>query len=166
MGFFHREGNPGGTDRIEHLVYTLKGVPPIKLKNRPVNPGLAQNLAEQVQTRLKDGVRKSDHLSPWNFPLHAVRKKNGKWRWVVDFRQLNAITRKDSWPIPNIQELLGYLKGSKYFSSIDLASAFHSIPIRTRVLQDTFKNVSRYRYDTFCQKVSRYKILLTIYTTL
>ena len=77
---FHREGNPGGTDRIEHPVYTPKGVPPIKLKSRPVNPGLAQNLAEQVQTWLKDGVIKSGHLSPWNFPLHAVRKKNGKWR--------------------------------------------------------------------------------------
>ena len=100
------------------------------MKIRPVNPGLAKDLAEQINTWLKEGVIKNANLSPWNFPLHAVRKKNGKWRWVVDFRQLNSITRKDTWPIPNIQELLSHLQGSKVFSSLDLAAAFHSIPIR------------------------------------
>ena len=127
---FYREGNPGGTNIVEHPIYTPKGVPPIKLKNRPVNPGLANDLQEQIDTWLKEGVIKKSRISPWNFPLHAVKKKNGKWRWVVDFRALNNITRKDTYPIPNIQELLSYLSGSRYFSSLDLASAFHSIPIR------------------------------------
>ena len=55
-------------------------------------------------------------------------KSNGKWRWVVDFR-LNSVTRKDSFPIPNIVELLSYLRKSKFFTSLDLAQAFHSIPV-------------------------------------
>ena len=127
---FYREGNPGGTSLIEHPVYTPKGAVPIKIKNRPINPGLIPDLKEQIATWLKEGVIKSGSVSPWNFPLLPVRKKNGKWRWVVDFRQLNNITRKDSFPIPNIVELLSYLSGSKYFTSLDLAAAFHSIPIR------------------------------------
>ena len=127
---FYREGNPGGTSLIEHPVYTPKSANPIKIKNRPINPGLIPDLKEQIATWLKEGVIKSGNVSPWNFPLLPVRKKNGKWRWVVDFRQLNNITRKDSFPIPNIVELLSYLSGSKYFTSLDLAAAFHSIPIR------------------------------------
>ena len=127
---FYRDGNCGGTDIIEHPVYTPKGLPPIRLKNRPVNPGLTGSLKEQIATWLKDGVIRSGGVSPWNFPLLPVRKKNGKWRWVVDFRALNSVTRKDSFPIPNIIELLSYLRKSQYFTSLDLAQAFHSIPVR------------------------------------
>ena len=43
---------------------------------------------------------------------------------------LNSVTRKDSFPIPNIVELLSYLRSSKYFTLLDLAQAFHSIPVR------------------------------------
>ena len=89
---FYRDGNCGGTDVIEHSVYTPKGLPPIPLKNRPVNPGLTDSLKEQIATWLKDGVIRSGGVSPWNFPLLPVRKKNGKWRWVVDFRALNSVT--------------------------------------------------------------------------
>ena len=127
---FYREGNCGGTEVIEHPVYTPKGHPPIRLKNRPINPGLVDSLKEQIATWLKDGVIRSGRISPWNFPLLPVRKKNGKWRWVVDFRMLNSVTRKDSFPIPNIIELLSYLRSSKYFTFLDLAQAFHSIPVR------------------------------------
>ena len=126
---FYRYGNCGGTDVIEHPVYTPKGLPPIRLKNRPVNPGLTDSLKEQIATWLKDGVICSGRVYPWNFPLLPVRKKNGKWRWVVDFRLLNSVTHKDSFPIPNIVELLSYLRKSKFFTSLDLAQAFHSIPV-------------------------------------
>ena len=126
---FYRDGNCGGTDLIEHPVNTPKGLPPIRLKNRPVNPGLTDSLKEQIATWLKDGVIRSGGVSPWNFPLLPVRKKNGKWRWVVDFHLLNSVTRKDSFPIPNIVEVLSYLRKSKYFTSLDLAQAFHSIPV-------------------------------------
>ena len=133
---FYRDGNCGGTDVIEHPVYTPKGLPPIRLKNHPVNPGLTGSLKEQIATWLKDGVFHSGGVSPWrSFSLEfsstpAVRKKNGKWRWVVEFHALNSVTRKDSFPIPNIIEFLSYLRKSKFFTSLDLAQAFHSIPVR------------------------------------
>ena len=95
---------------MEPPVYTPKGLPPIRLKNRPINPGLINALKEQIATWLKDGVIRPGGISPWNFPLLPIRKKNGKWRWVVDFRMLNSVTRKDSFPIPNIVELLSHLR--------------------------------------------------------
>ena len=71
----------------------------------------SQNTAEH---RLPPQHLLESRISPWNFPLLPVRKKNGKWRWVVDFRMLNSVTRKDSFPIPNIVELLNYLRKSKF----------------------------------------------------
>ena len=144
---FYRDGNCGGTEIIEHPVYTPKGLPPIRLKNRPVNPGLTGSLKEQIATWLKDGVIRSGGVSPWNFPLLPVRKKNGKWRWVIDFRALNSVTRKDSFPIPNIIELLSYLRKSKFFTSLDLAQAFHSIPVR----EDDREKLSFCALDKFYQ---------------
>ena len=72
---FYREGNCGGTEVIEHPVCTPKGLPPIRLKNRPVNPGLTDSLKEQIAVWLKDGVIRSGGVSPWNFPFLPVRKK-------------------------------------------------------------------------------------------
>ena len=136
---------------IEHLVYTPKGLPPIRLKNRPVNLGLTDSLKEQIATWLKDGVIRSGGVSSWNFPLLPVREKNGKWRWVVDFRLLNLVTRKDSFPIPNIVELLSYLRKSKYFTSLDLAQAFHSsIPIR-EIDREKLSFCALDKFYQFCQ---------------
>ena len=127
---FYRDGNCKGTDVIKHPVYTPKGLPSIRLKNHPVNPGLTDSLKEQIATRLKDRVIRAGGVSPWNYPLLQVRKKNINWRWVVDFCLLNSVIRKDSFPIPNIIELLSYLRRSKYFTLLDLAQAFHSIRVR------------------------------------
>lgn len=140
-----RPGNPGKTTLIEHPIYVPKHVAPIKVKNRPINPTLMENLREQIAEWLRDGVIRECGVSPWNFPVSPVLKKNGKVRWVVDFRLLNKITRKDSYPIPNITELLSYTKGSKVFSTIDLASAFHAVPVRKEDQEKlTFSTDDRY----------------------
>ena len=125
-----RDDNPGQTDLVEHPVYVPKGAPPVKLKNRPINPKLMEDLRRQIREWLRDGVIKESGVSPWNFPVSPVMKKNGKIRWVVDFRLLNKITRKDCYPIPNITELLTHVKGSTVFSTIDLTAAFHAIRVR------------------------------------
>ena len=82
---------------------------------------------QRTNSRLAQGWRHSFRRGfPLEFPLLPVQKKNGKWRWVVDFRLLNSVTRKDTFPIPNIVEPLSYLRKSKFFTSLDLAQAFHS----------------------------------------
>ena len=60
---------------------------------------------------------------------------------------LNSVTGKDSFPIPNIVELLSYLRNSKYFTSLDLAQAFHSIPMR----EVDREKLSFYALDKFYQ---------------
>ena len=85
---------------------------------------------------LKDGII-SASISQWNAPLLVVPKKadaSGKprLRVVVDFRKLNELTIGDSFPLPNITDILDQLGNAKYFTTLDLASGYHQIPMAER----------------------------------
>ena len=67
--------------------------------------------------------------SPWASPLLLLRKKDGGHRVVMDYRRLNSITKKDSYPLPRIDDSLRVLGGSKYFSAMDLASGYWQVDL-------------------------------------
>lgn len=52
-----------------------------------------------------------------------------KWRLVIDFRQLNKQIIPDKFPLPHIDEILDHLGRAKYFTTLDLTSGFHQIPL-------------------------------------
>lgn len=72
-------------------------------------------------------------VSPFNSPILLVPKKTDnndkKWRLVVDFRQLNKKIVTDKFPLPRIDTILDQLGRAKYFSTLDLMSGFHQIPL-------------------------------------
>jgi len=118
----------GRTTLVQHEIRT-HDVPPIKLKGKPLNPHMEANLKEQMIKWSDQGVIEESN-SPWSFGLIPVQKKSGKTRWVVDFRRLNEVTLKDSYPLPNMESNLSRLAHSKVFSAIDGAGAFHAVTIR------------------------------------
>ena len=67
--------------------------------------------------------------SEYASPVLLVPKKNGEHRLCVDFRKLNSITRKENFPVPNIEETLNSLANKKYFTNLDMRSGYHQIPI-------------------------------------
>ena len=67
--------------------------------------------------------------SNWSSALHIVDKKNGEIRPCDDYRGLNALSKVDRYPVPNIQEFTSQLAGLTIFSHIDLVKVFHQIPV-------------------------------------
>ena len=65
--------------------------------------------------------------SPWSFPVLIVDKKDGSKRFCVDFRKLNQVTKRNSYPLSVIDDILALLGKSKYFSSLDLKSGYWQV---------------------------------------
>lgn len=86
-------------------------------------------LAEYIDENLRKGfIRRSS--SSASSPILFVRKKTGDLRLCVDYRGLNAITKRNRYPLPHIDDLLDRTQGCKLFTVIDLKNAFNLIRIR------------------------------------
>ena len=69
-------------------------------------------------------------VSPYGAPLLFVCKKSGELRMCIDYHALNRQTKLDVFPIPRIADLLDRLGCARFFSSVDLATAYHQICIK------------------------------------
>eukprot|EP00253_Pinus_taeda_P010929 PITA_10929 len=78
--------------------------------------------------------------SPYGSLILLVQKKDGTWRFYIDYRALNKITVRNRYLIPWIDDLLDQLKGKKYFSKINLKPRYHQVPIEpSDVWKTSFK---------------------------
>lgn len=117
----------GCCNQVKHHII-VENVPPIRQQIRRVPLGLEEKVDELVDDLVKkDVIRESN--SAWNSPIVVVKKKSGDIRLCIDYRMLNSVTKKTTYPIPSAQHLFDSLGGSQYFSSIDLSSAYYQCEI-------------------------------------
>ena len=115
----------GYTDQVQHHVET-GDTPPIKQSVRRVPFVHRARIAKMVEDMEKQGVvRRSS--SAWSSPVVLIPKKDGSYRFCVDYRKLNSVTKKDVYPLPRIDDILDTLEGATYFTTLDLASGYWQI---------------------------------------
>ena len=125
--FMKDSGDIGKTDLIKHEIRTKDGPIQINPRRQPVH--LQEKIDKNIEELLKIGVIKECE-SPWNSPIVCVKKKNtDDIRMCLDFRRLNEITERPVFPIPNVEEILDSLGNAKYFSTIDLGSAYYQVEL-------------------------------------
>ena len=129
--FSNPEQTIGRTDLIEFKIELEPGAQPKKAKTRPLNPAQKKSLQAQIDLWKKEDIIE-ESSSPWASAMVPVLKKNGELRWAVDYRALNKVTVKDSYPLPCISENLDKLQGSTVFSCLDAAGAYHTIPVEEK----------------------------------
>ena len=101
---------------------------PLRERVRPLPSDKMEAVKKEFQTLESSGVvRRSS--SPWATPLHVVTKKDGSFRPCGDYRRLNNVTIHDSYPMPLIGDALSRLNKATVYSTLDLAKAYHQIPV-------------------------------------
>lgn len=95
-----------------------------------------QKVRETVSDLLKNNIIRESNSS-FASPIILTKKKDGSHRLCVDFRSLNRITLKDRYPLPRIDDQLDRLGKHRYFTSLDMASGFHQIPIHPESISKT-----------------------------
>ena len=119
------EGDLGTTQMVKHRIET-GNVLPIRQQPRRTSPWKHDEIERQVADLLHQG-RVTESSSPWSSPVVLVTKKDGSQRLCVNYRQLNAATVKDAFPLPRVDDSLSALSSSRWFSTLDLASGYWQV---------------------------------------
>ena len=120
----------GFCDVLRHDIDTGDS-PPIKQSPRrpPLSAGDAEN--EIIEDMLNAGVIEHS-TAEWASPVCLVKKPDGTYRFCIDYRRVNAVSRKDGYPVPDIQDALDNLRGAKWFATLDLLSGYWQVGMTER----------------------------------
>ena len=125
--FAQGEEDLGCTTIVSHEIPLLDETP-VRQPYRRIPPSQYETVKAHIQQLLSSRVIR-ESTSPYSSPIVLVTKKDGSLRLCVDYRQLNSKTRRDAYPLPRIEESLDALSGAQWFSTLDLASGYHQVPV-------------------------------------
>lgn len=126
--FSRSDTDVGRTHLVEHSIPVKPGTRPIKQQPRRLGPEKEAEVGRQVKELSEQGLITPSN-SAWSSPVVLVKRKDGNWRFCIDYRQLNSVTEQDCHPLPRIDESLDALAGSKIFSTLDLISGYWQLPL-------------------------------------
>jgi hypothetical protein len=133
--FVETSMTPGRTDLLEFEIDTGTH-PPIKQRPYRVSKAEGDVMGAEIQQYLSLGhIRPS--TSPWASPVLMIRKLDGGIRFCIDYRRLNAVTVKDCYPMPLIDDILDVLGKAKLFSTMAIASGYWNVPMAAGSVEKT-----------------------------
>lgn len=111
---------------FDHSITLLSGSRLVNLRPSRYNLEQKDEIERQIAEMLRQGIIRFS-TSLFASPVLLVQKKDGTWRFCIDFRYLNAMMLKNRYPLPIIHELLDELSGAAWFTRLDLRSGYHHI---------------------------------------
>src|SRR6266480_1500917 len=135
-GIFAKNSKDLGRTSLAKHTIDIEDHKPFKEIAYRVNPFKKEVIEKEIRDMLEKGVIRRSN-SPWSSPVTLVLKPNGKWRFCIDYRKLNEITRKDNHPLPRIDTILEKFGGSKWFSTMDMASGYWQIEMEEQDIEKT-----------------------------
>ena len=137
----------GCTSAIEHEIH-IENSEPFKERFWCIPPPLLEEVCASLRDMLEAGVIHPSQ-SPWCNAVVLVQKKDGTLHFCVDFRCLNVWMKKDSYPLPCIQEALESMAGLAHFSSMDFKLGFWQIKMALELQQYMAFTVGNLRFYEF-----------------
>jgi len=119
----------GRCNVTEHEIHLTPNARPIYQAPRPTSWKEQAILSKHTDDMLKKGVIERS-TGPWCARTLLAQKKDGTWRFCLDFRPLSGVTIFSVYPMPSIDGALTRLRGAKIFSVMDLESGYWQIPLR------------------------------------
>ncbi|CAF4897831.1 unnamed protein product [Rotaria sp. Silwood1] len=113
---------------VFHRIPVRRDQPPIQSYPYRKAPKEREIINTQVADMLNKHIIRPS-TSPWTSPVVIVKKKDGTPRFCVDYRRLNAVTERDVYPLPRIDDIIDRLAGSKFYSVFDLKQGYWQVPI-------------------------------------
>ena len=115
----------GRLDGVTHSIDTGNHRP-VSQPPRRLAPSLLEEAQRQIDAMLTHGIIR-ESTSPWASPILFADKKGGDKRFCADYRLLNALTMRDRYPLPRIDDSLDILGGNKFFTCLDLQAGYWQI---------------------------------------
>ena len=119
---------------------------PININAYPLSPIHIAEQSRQITQMLQQGIIR-ESTSPWGFPVLFVKKPGDKWRMCVDYRALNAVTVKNGYPLPRIQECLDLIGNAKFLSKLDLTQGYYQIQVHPDSREKTAFNTREGKFE-------------------
>eukprot|EP00741_Cyanophora_paradoxa_P015154 tig00020849_g14625.t1 len=111
----------------EHVIRLTSRLP-VFTPPRRMNPHAEEHARKEIQKLLELGLIEPSQAA-YGSPVVLAPKKDGTWRFCVDYRRLNQITERDVFPLPRIDDQLERLRGSMVFSTADATAGFWQLPL-------------------------------------